>query len=112
MMDNGGLINAIKELNDGELPNTHNRVTRKIDFVLCTEGLLDYIIRVGFLDSRVLGSDHKGLCADLNTAGITGEGPEGIKKPQFRNRRLDDPRVSAAYRKILHKQFEHHNVYR
>jgi phosphoribosyl-ATP pyrophosphohydrolase len=25
---------------------------------------------------------------------------------------LDDPRVSAAYQKILHKQSEHHNVYR
>jgi hypothetical protein len=27
-MDNCGLINAIKELNDGDLPNTHNRGTR------------------------------------------------------------------------------------
>jgi hypothetical protein len=112
MMDNYGLINAIKELNDGELPNTHNRGTRKIDFVLCTEGLLDYIIRVGFLDFSVLGGDHKGLFADLHTSGLIGEGPEGLKKPQFRNLRLDDPSVSAAYRKILHKQFEHHNVYR
>jgi hypothetical protein len=25
---------------------------------------------------------------------------------------VDDPIVSAAYRKMLHKQFEHHNVYR
>jgi hypothetical protein len=49
---------------------------------------------------------------DLNTAGLTGEGTEGLKNPQFRNLRLDDPRVSAAYLKILHKQFEHHNVYR
>jgi hypothetical protein len=28
MMDNCGLINAIKELNDGDIPNTHNRGTR------------------------------------------------------------------------------------
>jgi hypothetical protein len=111
MMDSCGLINAIKELNDGELHNTQNRGTRQIDFVICTEGLLDYIIRVGFLDSSVLGRDHKGLFADLNTAGLTGEGPEGLNNPQFRNPRLDDPRVSAAYRKILHKQFKHHNVY-
>jgi hypothetical protein len=112
MMDNCSLINAIKELNDGYLPNTHNRGTRQIDCVLCIEGLLEYFIRVGFLDSSVLGSDHKGLFAGLNTAGLTGEGTEGLKKPQFRNLRLDDPRVSAAYRKILHNQFEHHNVYR
>jgi hypothetical protein len=36
MKDNCGLINAIKELNDGGLPNTHNRGTGQIDFVLCT----------------------------------------------------------------------------
>jgi hypothetical protein len=36
MMNNCGLINSIKELNDGDLPNTHNRGTRYIDFVLCT----------------------------------------------------------------------------
>jgi hypothetical protein len=73
---------------------------------------LDYNVRVGFLDSSVLGSDRKGLFADLNIAGITGEGTEGLKKPQFGNLRLDDPIIPAAYRKILHKQFEHHNVYR
>jgi hypothetical protein len=73
---------------------------------------LDYIVRVRFLDSIILGSDHKGLFADLNTDGFTGEGKEGLNKPQFRNLRMDDPRVSAAYWKILHKQFEHHNVYR
>jgi hypothetical protein len=72
---------------------------------------LDYTIRVIFLDSSILGSDHKGLFADLNTAGLVGEWPEGIKKPQFRNLRLDLPLVYAAYRKIFHKQFEHHHVY-
>jgi hypothetical protein len=111
MMANCGLINAIKELNEGGLPNTHNRGTRQIDFVLCKEGLLDYIARVGFLDSSVLGSDHKGFFADLNTAGLTGEGTEVLNKPHFRNLRLGDPLVSAACRKILHKQFEYHNVY-
>jgi hypothetical protein len=112
MMANCGLINTIKELTEGDLPNTHTRGTRQIEFVLCTEGLLDYIVRVGFLESSVLGSDHKGLFVGLNTAGLTGEGTEGVKKPQFRNLRLFDPRVSAAYRKILHKQCEHHKVYR
>jgi hypothetical protein len=64
---------------------------------------LDYIVRLGFMDSSVLGSDHKGLFTDLNRAGIIGEGTEGLHEPQFRNIRLDDPIISAAYRKILHK---------
>jgi hypothetical protein len=89
MMANYGLINAIKELNDGDIPNTHNRDTRQIDFVLCTECLLDYIFRVGLLDYSVLGSYHKGIFADLHTSGITGKGTEGLKKPQFRNLQLD-----------------------
>jgi hypothetical protein len=72
MIANCGLINAVKELNDGDIPNTHIRGTRQIYFVLCTEGLLDYIVRVGFLDSSILGSNHKGLFADLNTAGLGG----------------------------------------
>jgi hypothetical protein len=112
MMANCGLINAIKELNYGEIPKTHNRGSRQIDFVLYTEGILEYIVRVGFLYSSVLESDHKGPFVDLNTAGLAGEGTEGLKKTQFRNIRLDDPRLSAVYRKIFHKQFEHHNIYR
>jgi hypothetical protein len=30
---------------------------------------------------------------------------------QFRTLKLDDPRLSDAYRRILHKQFEEHNVF-
>jgi hypothetical protein len=111
MMANCGLVNSTKELNHGDLPNTHNRGSRQIDFVLCTEGILDYIVRVGFLDSSILGSDHRGLFADRNTAGLTGEGTEGLKKPQYRSLQVDEPILSAVYQKILHKQFEHHNVY-
>jgi hypothetical protein len=112
MMANCGLPNAIKELIGGDLPNTHNSGSRQIDFVLCTGCLLEYIVRVGFLDSSILGSDHKGLFADPNTAGLTGEGTEGLHNTHIRNLWLDDPIVPAAYRKILHKKFEHHNVYR
>jgi hypothetical protein len=107
MMDNCVLINEIKELDNGDLPKTHSRGTRQTDFVLFTEGLLDFIIRFRFLDSSVLGSDHKVLFTVPNTAGLTGEGTEGLKKPQFRNLRLDDPILSSACQKILHKKFEH-----
>jgi hypothetical protein len=29
----------------------------------------------------------------------------------FRNLKLDDPRISDSYHKLLHKQFECHNIY-
>jgi hypothetical protein len=55
MMANHSLINPIKELNDGDLPNTHNSEFKHIYFTLCTDDVLEYIDRVGFLDPSVLG---------------------------------------------------------
>jgi hypothetical protein len=49
---------------------------------------------------------------DLRIEGIFGQHPDKLAPHQFRNLKLDDPRISDKYRKILHKQFEHHNVYR
>jgi hypothetical protein len=106
---NCGLINVIKELNEGTAPNTHNRGSQQIDFILSTAILFqDGIEHAGFLYSSVLGSDHKGIYADLNI----GNARYHLPKNQFRKFQLDDPRISDAYRKILHQQFVQHNVYR
>jgi hypothetical protein len=35
---------------------------------------------------------------------------ERLERPQLRNLKLDDPRISDSYRKRLHKQFECHNL--
>jgi hypothetical protein len=37
--------------------------------------------------------------------------PEKVIPHQFRTLKLDDPRLYDAYRRILHKQFEEHNVF-
>jgi hypothetical protein len=71
MMANCGLINAIKELNDGDPPNTHISGSIQIDIALCTEGLLEHIDRVICLDYSVLARDRKGFFANLTTAGLT-----------------------------------------
>jgi hypothetical protein len=88
-----GLINVIKELNEGTPPNTHNRGSQQIDFVLATS---------------ILFQD----CTDLNTQALIVTGIDHLKIPQFRKLQLDDPRISDAYRKILHQHFVKHNVYR
>jgi hypothetical protein len=49
---------------------------------------------------------------DLRIEGIFGQHPYKLAPHQFSNLKLDDPRISDKYRKILHKQFENHNVYR
>jgi hypothetical protein len=112
-MRNCGLINVIKELNEGAPPNIHNRGMQQIDFILATARLFqDRIEHAGFLGSGVLGSDHKGMYADLNTQDMIGTGRDNLQKLQFRNLQLGDPKISDAYRKILHQQFVQHNVYR
>jgi hypothetical protein len=48
----------------------------------------------------------------LRIEGIFGQHTDKLAPHKFHNLKLDDPRISEKYRKILHKQFEHHNVYR
>jgi hypothetical protein len=52
------------------------------------------------------------MFVDLNIEGIFGKHPDKLAPQKFCNLKLDDPRISDKYRKILHRQFEHHNVYR
>jgi hypothetical protein len=47
---------------------------------------------------------------DLN-ARLFEKCPEKVIPHQFRTLKLDDPRLSDACRRILHKQFETHNVF-
>jgi hypothetical protein len=97
---------------EGVFPNTHARGYGQIDFPLITAGLDEHVLDVGLLDSSVLKSDHSGMFIDLRVEGIFGQHPEKLAPHQFRNLKLDNPRIFDKYRKILHKQFEHHNVYR
>jgi hypothetical protein len=52
------------------------------------------------------------MFVDLRIEGIFGQDSDKLAQHQFRNLKLDDPRISDKYRKILHKQFENDNVYR
>jgi hypothetical protein len=107
-----GLRNALREFHGGVVPNTHMRGSKQIDFVLTTGGLTDIIEAIGLLDCSVLNSDHGALFIDLCIEDIFSTSPEKLAQPQYRNLKLDDPRISEEYREILHKQFECHNIYR
>jgi hypothetical protein len=111
-IQNCGLINVWRRMYEGVIPNTHARGSAQIDFPLITAGLDKHILDVGFLDRSVLQSDHSGMFVDLRIEGIFGQHPDKLAPHQFRNLKLDGPRISDNYRKILHKQFEHHDVYR
>jgi hypothetical protein len=110
-MVNCGLRNALHEFHGGVVHNIHMRGSKQIEFVLTTGGLTDRIEAIGLLDCSVLSSYHCALSIDLCIEKIFGPSPEKLAQPQYHNLKLDDPRISEEYRKILHKQFECHNTY-
>jgi hypothetical protein len=111
-MGNCVLRNTLCEFHGGVVPNTHMRGSKQIDFLLPTGGLTDNIEAIGLFDCSVLNSGHRSLFVDLCIEEISGPIPEKLAQPQYRNLKLGDPRISEEYRKILHKQFESHNIYR
>jgi hypothetical protein len=111
-LHNCGLINVLRHMHEGVIPNTHACGFVQIDFPLITAGLAEHVLNIGLFDRSVLQSDHSGLFLDLQIEGIFGQHPDKLAPHKFRNLKVNDPNISYKYRKILHKQFEHHNVYR
>jgi hypothetical protein len=111
-IQNCGLINVLRRMYEGVVLNNHARGSAQIDFSMITARLDEHVLDVVLLDRSVLQSDHSGMFVDLLIEGIFGQHPAKLASHQFHNLKLDDPRISDKYRKILHKQFEHHNVYR
>jgi hypothetical protein len=92
-------------MNKGVLPNNHARGSAQIYFPLITSGLDEHVVDVGLLDRYILQNDHSGMFVDIRIEGVFGQNPDKLAPHQFRNLKLDDPRISDKYRKILHKQF-------
>jgi hypothetical protein len=111
-MGSCGLRNALSEFQGVVLPNTHMRGSKQIDFVLTTGRLTDSIEAIGLQDRSFLNSEHRALFVDLSIEEIFGPSPEKLAQLQYRNLKLDDPRISEECPEILHKQFECHNIYR
>jgi hypothetical protein len=78
---------------------------------LVTDRILPCIKAVGLLDESILKSDHRAFFLDLDLLLLFGTSLERLERPQFRNLKRDDPWISDSYRKLLHKQFECHNIY-
>jgi hypothetical protein len=110
-MANCGLTNALTDVHSEQVPNTRTRGSKQIDFALVTEGIRPCIKAVGLLDESILKSDHRAIFLDLDLLLLFGVSLERLERPQFRNLKLDDPRISDSYRKLLYKQFVCHNIY-
>jgi hypothetical protein len=108
------LINVVASKQPGQpVPNTHNRGSKQIDFMLATPGIYRFILAIGLLDfNAVFNSDHRSFFFDIDVDGFFGTSVEVLAPQRFRNLQLEDHRIGQEYRKILHKQFTHHNVYK
>jgi hypothetical protein len=53
-MANCGLTNALTDVHSEQVPNTHVRGSKKIDFALVIDGILPCIKAVGLLDESIL----------------------------------------------------------
>jgi hypothetical protein len=110
-MANYGFTNALMDVHAEQVTNTHVRGSKQIDFSLVTDKIWPCIKAIGLLDESILKSDHRAIFIDLDLLLLFGAAPETLERPQFQNLKLDDPRISDSYRKLLHKQFECHNIY-
>jgi hypothetical protein len=110
-MYNCVLTNALTDVHSEQVPNTHVRGSKKIDFAFVTDGIRPCVKAIGLLDESILKSDHREIFLDLDLLLLFGASLERLEQPQFRNLKLDDPRISYSYRKLLHKQFGCHNIY-
>jgi hypothetical protein len=110
-MDNCGLTNALTDVHSEQVPNTNVTGSKQIDFALVTDGIRPFIKAVGLLDESILKSVHRAIFLDLGLLLLFGTSLERLERPQFRNLKLDDPRISDSYRKLLHGKFECHTIY-
>jgi hypothetical protein len=110
-MANCGLTNALTDVHAEQVTNTYIRGSKQIDFFLVMDGIRPCIKSIDILDESILKIDHRAIFIDLDILLLFGASPERLERPQLRNMKLDDPRISDSYRKLLHAQFECHNIY-
>jgi hypothetical protein len=63
-MANCRLTNSLTDVHSEQVPNTHVRGSKKIDFALVTDGTRPCIKAVCLLDESILKSDHRVILAD------------------------------------------------
>jgi hypothetical protein len=90
----------------------HLRGSKQIDFVLATLGIALFIYTIGLLDFDVIfRTDHRTFFIDINMVIFFGSRRESLPAQRFRHLQLEDLRFATEYRRILHQQFIHHNVF-
>jgi hypothetical protein len=86
---------------EGE-PETHINGKERIDFILATPAVTDFIVAAGILDyQEFTQSDHRALYMDLDMAKFLGGEPSPLESGVKRGIMSNDPRAVAVYRTKL-----------
>jgi hypothetical protein len=92
-------------------PATYSRGSSRIDYILSTEGILNYITEAGILPLHELVlSDHRALFIDVNMRAFLGGDPYDIMNINNRNLSTSDPRTVVKYQKLLLEGLENSDI--
>jgi hypothetical protein len=113
---NCGMSNILSERHaesGAEIPNTHLRGSKQIDFVLKTAGIALFIKSIGLLDFDVIFlAYHRTFFIDIDMVGFFGSATETLPAQRLRQLQLEDPRFTSEYRQVLHQQIVYQSVFR
>ena len=112
-LEDTGLEDIYRHLHDREKePASHNRGSKKVDHILGTPGVLGSVTACGieaFGDG--VDSDHRGLFVDFDSIALFGDSTPNLTCMTSRVLDSHIPFYVKKYRRELHDQFMHHNVY-
>jgi hypothetical protein len=110
----GSLHNILNtKYGDENVPPTRCPGSSVIDYVYASEGLPEHVIYIAMLNfDAVFDSDHRTFFLDIDFESVFGTELDNMAALQFRQLQLDDPRIAEGYRKIIHKLFTNHYIYK
>jgi hypothetical protein len=110
-MANCGLTNALTDVHSEQVPNAHVMGSKRMTSPWYRMESGPESKTFDILDESILKSDNRAIFIDLDLLLLFGAAPKKLERPQFRNLKLDDPRILDSHLKLLHNQFECHKIY-
>jgi exonuclease III len=107
LLEKTTLVDIHSNKHGSDPPTTYKRGNRKIDFILGTPSILEYVTKCGILPYD--RSDHRMLYIDLNMRGLFGQIKEDTKKPQRILTCINKYKCNI-YRNYLQTQIKEHQI--
>jgi hypothetical protein len=94
-------------------PATFIGGSKRIDYILMTEKLTEYVVAAGILEeNKFYESDHRALYVDLDLEAFLGGSPSPMEASANRGLISSDPRAVKTYREKLEKMMDGEDIER